>query len=117
VDSSPAGYPRLATFLDSGSSFLMFRRFGYLQTRLLLEKQSLLAELEDELDKADMALSVDGDDRGLRSAEYRRKRPSRLLERGYREQSEILKDIETTFHEYCKLYHMLLCSTDILRVI
>src|SRR5215469_11608832 len=39
VYSCPEGYPRLAAFLDSDENFMVYRRFGYLQSRLLLEKQ------------------------------------------------------------------------------
>jgi hypothetical protein len=52
-DPRSRGYPRLATFLDSDESFSVFRRFGYIQSRLLLEKQDDLRILEEELDILD----------------------------------------------------------------
>lgn len=43
----------MATLLDSEYSFMLYRRFGFLQTRLLLYKQDELRELEEELDALD----------------------------------------------------------------
>ncbi|RDW91668.1 hypothetical protein BP5796_02833 [Coleophoma crateriformis] len=49
----PKGYPRLAAFLDSDENFMLYRRFGYLQARILLYKQDELRSLEQELDHLD----------------------------------------------------------------
>lgn len=57
VDECPRGYPRLATLLNSDESFTIFRRFGYIQCRLILEKQTQLAKLECELDHLDQQLA------------------------------------------------------------
>lgn len=38
---------------------MIFRRFGYLQTRLLLEKQARLTQFERELDEMDKADFLD----------------------------------------------------------
>lgn len=53
MDSCPRGYPNLAAFLDSDECFSVYRRFGFLQSRLLLDKQDKLRELEEALDKLD----------------------------------------------------------------
>ncbi|KAK5728588.1 hypothetical protein LTR15_001725 [Elasticomyces elasticus] len=53
VDDFPVGYPNLATFADSDESFSLYRRFGYLQSRLLLDKQDELRQLEIQLDVLD----------------------------------------------------------------
>ena len=53
VSSCPKGYPRLAAFLDSDENFMIYRRFGYVQGRLLLEKQDELRKLEQRLEKYD----------------------------------------------------------------
>lgn len=53
VQDCPDGYPRLAAFLDSDDNFMIYRRFGYLQSRLLLEKQEHLRQLEEELENLD----------------------------------------------------------------
>jgi hypothetical protein len=46
VQSCPRGYPALAAFFDSDESFMVYRRFGYIQSRLLLEKQDEMRALE-----------------------------------------------------------------------
>jgi hypothetical protein len=53
VEEGPVGYPRLARFLNSDECFMNYRRFGYLQTRLLLTRQDELRRLEAKLDAAD----------------------------------------------------------------
>lgn len=49
----PDGYPRLAAFIDSDENFMQYRRFGFLQARLLLYKQDELRVLESRLDHLD----------------------------------------------------------------
>ncbi|KUJ19493.1 uncharacterized protein LY89DRAFT_731891 [Mollisia scopiformis] len=51
--SYPSGYPRLASIIDSDERFMLYRRFGILQTRLLLYKQDELRLLESRLDDLD----------------------------------------------------------------
>lgn len=47
------GYPSLAAFHSSDEDFAIYRRFGYLQSRLILEKQDQLRILEERLDGFD----------------------------------------------------------------
>lgn len=47
------GWPRVATHIESGLDFAIYRRFGYLRTRLLLYHQDRLAEMEAKLDMID----------------------------------------------------------------
>jgi len=47
------GYPYLAAFLDSDENFMIYRRFGFLHARLLLQKQDELRMMEEELDRMD----------------------------------------------------------------
>lgn len=49
VDELPPGYPRLAAFLDSSDDFMIFPKFGYIQARLLLQRQAQLVGLEEGL--------------------------------------------------------------------
>ena len=49
----PAGYPRQAAFADGDENFMIYRRFGYIHSRLLLNKQDELRELEDNLNDID----------------------------------------------------------------
>lgn len=83
------GYPNLATFKSSDEVFAVYRRFGYLQSRLLLEKQDGLRVLEQRLDK------YDDDDRALSNT-----RDLEPDERGPRE--ELLREIEQAFNSYGK---------------
>jgi len=53
VERCEDGYPYLATFLDSDENFMIYRRFGFLHARLLLQKQDELRIMEEELDRMD----------------------------------------------------------------
>jgi hypothetical protein len=53
VERCEDGYPYLATFLDSDENFMIYRRFGFLHARLLLQKQDELRMMEEELDRMD----------------------------------------------------------------
>lgn len=58
IDGHPEGYPQLAAFINSDQCFLMCRRFGWLNSRVLLYRQAELAELEETLlamDKEDIS--------------------------------------------------------------
>jgi hypothetical protein len=47
----------LAAFLDSDEGFTIYRRFGYLQSRLLLDKQEQLRLLEEKLEHLDLKIT------------------------------------------------------------
>jgi hypothetical protein len=53
VENCPRGYPLLAAFLDSDENFMVYRRFGFLHARLLLQKQDELRVMEEALDEMD----------------------------------------------------------------
>jgi hypothetical protein len=55
VTEGPFGYPNLANFLSSEENFMIYRKFGYLQARLLLFKQDQLRWLEWNLENMDSA--------------------------------------------------------------
>lgn len=93
VHKSPRGYPKLAAFLDSDDNFMVFRRFGYLQSRLLLEKQDDLRLLETQLDKLDQA-DARNEPESLMTREV-------LEDDDARPQAELLGKIEKKFCEYC----------------
>jgi hypothetical protein len=92
VENCPEGYPRLAAFLDSDDGFMLYRRFGFLQSRLLLESQDELRMLEIELDKMDR--KDHARDRG--SLQTRD-----LCEEDARPRRELLEKIRACFCEYC----------------
>ncbi|KAH7348546.1 hypothetical protein BKA65DRAFT_398312, partial [Rhexocercosporidium sp. MPI-PUGE-AT-0058] len=88
------GYPRLSAFLISTEDYMLYRRFAYLQSRLLLHKQDELRVLEDELDRMDI---VDA-----------RRSPNVLMSRELDDatvgkRKELLSTIETKFNEYSTL--------------
>ena len=47
------GYPRVAAYMDSDENFMIYRRFGFLHSRILLNKQDELREIEQRLDDLD----------------------------------------------------------------
>jgi hypothetical protein len=55
VDQAPEGFPQLAAFLNSDASFAVFRRFGLLSSRLLLQMEVDLTDLEKKLHDLDNA--------------------------------------------------------------
>jgi hypothetical protein len=60
VNDHVKGYPNVAAFLDSDEGLSVYRRFGYLQSRLLLNKQEDLRRLEKDLGRMDrMIMSTD----------------------------------------------------------
>jgi hypothetical protein len=62
VNDHARGYPNLAAFLDSDEGFAVYRRFGYLQSRLLLQKQEELRVLEEELQAIEKKIQDDDDE-------------------------------------------------------
>lgn len=93
VESVPRGYPRLAAFLDSDEAFSIFRRFGYVSSRLLLEKQDDMRRLEEEL------MRIDENDRQTYSRW--------LVTREEEGRRDVLIQLEAKYHEYgtCKASH------------
>ncbi|KAI9719279.1 MAG: hypothetical protein M1812_003609 [Candelaria pacifica] len=53
LEDHPAGYPRLAAYIDSDTNFNIYRRFGFLRNRVLLHTQAELVELESQLEGLD----------------------------------------------------------------
>lgn len=49
MDSYNRGYSTLAAIEDSDPNFLIYRKFGWLRNRLLLDLQDQLVTLEEEL--------------------------------------------------------------------
>jgi hypothetical protein len=94
VDEYSNGYPRLAAMLHSDENFTIFRRFGYLQCRLILEKQSRLAKLECQLDKLDKQLAeTKGDKFYLHTVDV----PDEGIGQT---RAKLISKIEQTFNDY-----------------
>lgn len=86
------GYPNLAAFTSSDEDFAIYRRFGYLQARLLLDKQDQLRELEERLDHYDTRDPMKSMRQGLTPEQYAPR-------------AKLLGEIEAVFTSYgaCKL--------------
>lgn len=53
MEDYPAGFPKVAAFVDSDENFVFYRIFGWLSSRILLYNQDKLMELEEDLRKLD----------------------------------------------------------------
>lgn len=53
MENNPNGFPRLATFQASDPNFGLYRSYSYLHSRILLDLQDEITELEKELDNCD----------------------------------------------------------------
>lgn len=88
-----SGYPNLAAFKNSDEDFTIYRRFGYLQSRILLDKQDQLRVLEARLDKFDeqdyMNYTTDLE------SDYMYLKP----------RQELLQEIEAAFSSYGTVSH------------
>ena len=67
VQDYPRGFPKLACFLDSDDSFMTYRRFGQVFSRLLLNKQSEIREIEGTLLAMDKMDAKSGNEKYLMS--------------------------------------------------
>lgn len=96
MEECPKGYPSLAAFLDSDENFMLYRRFGYLQSHIILHKQDELRALEEKLDILDQQ-----DDADSETQKYLQSRD--LDDKSQRPRKALLETIETKFKEYGKL--------------
>lgn len=53
VEDYREGYPRLSAFVNSDLDFMLFKRFGQLHARVLLQKQDEITEIEQKLNELD----------------------------------------------------------------
>jgi hypothetical protein len=63
LENNPNGFPRLAAFQASDPNFGLYRSYSYLHSRILLDLQSEITELEDELDHIDWDENDEDEDR------------------------------------------------------
>jgi len=89
------GYPLMARYLDSDDNYMAYRRFGHVQSRLLLEAQDDLRRLESELDDLDVDETADNKQalcsRELHNASWSPQRQS------------LMKDLKVAYNEYATL--------------
>jgi hypothetical protein len=97
VIDHPEGYPHLAALVDSDASFMLYRRFGYLQARVLLDKQAELRELERDLEDLDSD-HAETNPLWLRSRELDNVECER--------HKSLLREIEQKYKEYSKLLQL-----------
>ena len=67
VEDYPFGFPKLSYFLASDDAFMVYRRFGSVFSRLLLNKQDEISRMEDFLLRMDKTDRVQGNDKYLMS--------------------------------------------------
>lgn len=63
MEDFPDGFPRVARFLDSDDSFGLYRRFGTVHSRLLLNKQDEISKMEAKLEAMDRQDNADDNDK------------------------------------------------------
>ncbi|KAJ4348443.1 uncharacterized protein N0V89_009817 [Didymosphaeria variabile] len=97
LDNTPNGYPRLAAFQSSETNFSLYRSFTYLHSRVLLDLQDEIANLEKELDEIDWD-DFDEEPERLRSREIDVAKAGD--EGDARNRRVILKEIRTKLMEY-----------------
>ncbi|KAL9038912.1 MAG: hypothetical protein Q9180_002845 [Flavoplaca navasiana] len=99
VEDCPNGYPKVAGFMDSEDTFGIYRRFGFLYSRVLLSKQDELRRLEDDLDAMDHRDAHDTDytRKCLKSCakDFAREQKEKLQTR-----KELLQTVRSKLYDY-----------------
>ncbi|KAL8727737.1 MAG: hypothetical protein Q9166_005850 [cf. Caloplaca sp. 2 TL-2023] len=104
LENFPEGFPRLACFLDSDDSFMLFKRFGIVFSRLLLNKQDEIRRLEAELRGMDLTDAANGGETYLLSRlEDVRREPSSIPSAWSQTRPELLEKLEAKVLEYAEL--------------
>jgi hypothetical protein len=94
LNDYPKGYPNVAAFLDSDESFTVYRRFGYLQSRILLDKQEDLRRAEKKLARMEKKMTKENENR-MCSRDVRGTDAQK--------HKELLNDIEKKFRSYSSI--------------
>lgn len=93
MENAPNGFPRLAAFQASDANFGLYRSYSYLHSRILLDYQSEITELEEKLDNIDWDEVDEDEDRPRFRAGDDESTQTRR---------EILREIKTKLMEYGK---------------
>lgn len=103
VEDFPKGFPRVACFLDSDDAFMVFRRFGIVFARLLLNKQDEIRQMEAELLAMDRTDDVTGGAPYLMSrTEDLQRDPESIPNAWSTTRPRLLESLETKVLEYCE---------------
>ena len=101
ADQRSEGYPALAEFLSSDERWSIYRRFKYLQSRLILEKQEELRLLDEELRDMDLEVAQD-EPHNAEAASKLNTRHRRNPEEAH-SRSEYFEKAERLYKEYAAL--------------
>ncbi|KAL9117703.1 MAG: hypothetical protein Q9187_005760 [Circinaria calcarea] len=96
IDNHPEGYPQLAALLNTDENFLMCRRFGFLQQRVLLYRQDELRDLEDQL------IRLDDEDRDENPKALKSRKLDDAREGSYR--MGLIQHIDDKLEEYGRIF-------------
>lgn len=94
LEETPNGFPRLAAFQSSEANFSLYRSFGYLHSRVLLDLQDEITALEAELDDIDWN-DYGEDEHRLKSRDYDVSSPDDT-----RNRRVVLREIKARLMEY-----------------
>lgn len=101
VQDYPRGFPKLACFLDSDDAFMVYRRFGLVFSRLLLNKQDEIREMEATLLAMDRTDAANGNEGYLMSRTEDMNRESQGVPSRYPEtRPQLLERLEKKTFEY-----------------
>lgn len=93
IDEYPDGFSRLAAFVNSDNDFAMIRSFSYCHTRLLLQLQVEVTELEKAL------FTLDKKDEANPAMKYRRV-STKHKENSDTEHTKLMSELKTKLKEY-----------------
>ena len=103
VQDYPRGFPKVACFLDSDDAFMIYRRFGFVFSRLLLNKQDEIREMEATLQAMDRTDESEGNAEYLMSRTEDVGRPRDNVPPAFSEtRPRLLERLEKKLLEYSK---------------
>ncbi|KAL8720868.1 MAG: hypothetical protein Q9225_002347 [Loekoesia sp. 1 TL-2023] len=85
--------------MDSDDNFMIYRRFGFLYSRVLLSKQDELRKLEEDLDALDHS-DANGTDRTRKCLKSQAKDFAREKINGVQTRKELLQTVERKLYQY-----------------
>ncbi|KAL8924218.1 MAG: hypothetical protein Q9208_004182 [Pyrenodesmia sp. 3 TL-2023] len=101
LEEYPTGFPRLSCFLDSDDSFMVYKRFGIVFSRLLLNKQDEIREMEATLHAMDKTDDATDGSKYLMARDHR---DSEAIPQEWSEtRSQLLRTLERKILEYSEL--------------